>query len=189
MTTRSRRAMADSSRLRFHEPGPNGWDPLSQGKARYSGAIPTRKGVAGSRVAFYTSHAEQIAAVVAEMHPLITAFGRGDLSDDAERLRHVTGPDGPRFPIRYLFAGDPHTYLPDFVGVRAPAGGESNIHPGRSRFVIEAGPLRYKATTRELAKLSTAHDLVRQTGGEVLIVCPEVVPPRWVRNALDLHLR
>jgi len=170
---------------RFPEPGQSGWDPLRQGKGRYSGAMPTRKGVGGSRLAFYTSHAEMVAAIVAEMHPAVAVYGRGDVSDDAARLRTITGPDGPRFPIAYVHDGSAHTYLPDFVG----AGDRGDKRHASSRFVFEAGPLRTKATPRELAKLEAARSLVEPTGGTIIVVCPGLVPERWVRNALSLHVR
>jgi hypothetical protein len=56
-------------------------------------------------------------------------------------------------------------------------------------YVLEAGRIRRKASPKELAKLVTARDLTRATGGELVVVSSERLRPRGVRSRLLLHLR
>jgi transposase InsO family protein len=170
-----------------HDDAPTGWDPLSQGTARFAGAIPSKKGPGGSRLLYFTSHNEEVAALVAEMSWFVTNVGRGDVSDNAARLRGITGPDGqPRFPLRYVFEGEAHWYLPDYVARGAAWAGD---HALGAQYIIEGGCIREKAGPQELAKLAAAREIVARSGGIVIVVDAEHVPARWYRNALTLHLR
>jgi hypothetical protein len=160
-------------------PEVSGWDPIRQGSARSAGAIPFTKGVGSSRLLYFASHNEFVAALVCALDPRLAQVGRGDMSDRAARLRGVTGPDGARFPIKYAFEGAVHEYLPDYVA----RGAKGEL------FVIEGGGVREKATDQELAKLGAAAELCRGTGGGVWVVDAALVPAIWTRNALFLHLR
>jgi hypothetical protein len=156
-----------------------GFDPLAQGGRRFSGAIPMRKGVDGTKLLFYTSYHEFVAALVALVHPLIAQLGRGDVSDDAAQLRGITGPSGPRLVVQALLDEAVLTYLPDY-DARTLAS---------AQIIVEAGRVRQKASRLELAKLSAAAVLARLSGGELWVIDSDLIPRAWVRNAVVLYLR
>jgi Mu transposase, C-terminal len=156
-----------------------GWDPLAQGLDRASSVIAIGdKGVEGTVGLLATSVAEFVAALIALLHPRIATIGRGDMSDAAARNRGATGPFGHRAPIRYVWEGKAHWYLPDYVAATAD---------GRP-IVIEAGIGAKKGEPRELAKLEAARAWAASQNGELWVIAAELVPGRWVRGALALYL-
>lgn len=157
----------------------HGFDPIRQGNARFAGAVPMDKGIAGTRLLYFTSHHEFVAALIAVCHPGIAVIGRGDVSDTAARLRQITGPSGPRCVITGLLGEEVIPYLPDY-DARTPSG---------AQVIIEAGEVRRKAAPRELAKLRAAQSLARLSGGALWVIDSDLVPEAWVRNAVVLYLR
>ncbi len=68
------------------------------------------------------------------------------------------------------------------------AGLRARPSPSRAPVLIEAGTLADKSRPEELAKFEACRAWAQTAGGEAWVIAADLVPPRWFRNAIQLHL-
>lgn len=57
-----------------------------------------------------------------EHHPHVRCYQRGDASKAFVQARHIAVPPGTPYPIGYLYEGEAHECLPDFIGTLCDGG-------------------------------------------------------------------
>jgi len=103
----------------------------------------------------YTSLPEQMLAMYLEYHPHVHFYQRGDASEAFAQARRLHTPLGTPYPISYLYEGEPHEYLPDYVGTLCDG----------ALFIAEAGLEEQKSQGLSLAKAEAARRLAQLKGG------------------------
>ena len=158
-----------------------GLDTIAQGSIRHAGFIPSRKTAAGGHnLVMYSSLPEQWLALWLELNPDVKSIYRGDLSQDAAKVRGVVAFD----PTPYVIPvrddeGKAHEYWPDFVGYLADG----------HLYGAEAGTLAKKSEPLAIQKITTAIEHFREGhGGQYFLSLGEEQAQVWFGNALTLHL-
>ena len=103
----------------------------------------------------FTTQLEERLALYLEYHPHVRTYQRGDASEAFAQARHLHTPLGTPYRIAYLYDGDPHDYLPDFVGTLCDGG----------LLIAEAGRESEKRKGQALAKAEAAQRLAQLKGG------------------------
>ena len=92
---------------------------------------------------------------------------------------HIATPLPSPYRINYIYDGEPHEYLPDFVGTFSDGG----------LLIAEAGRESEKRKAQPLAKAEAARRLAQLKGGAYLIGTDENLSVRRHNNLLYLHAR
>ena len=70
----------------------------------------------------FTIQLEERLALYLEYHPHVRMYQRGDASETFAQACHLHTPLKNPYRIAYLYDGNPHDYLPDFVGTLCDGG-------------------------------------------------------------------
>lgn len=127
----------------------------------------------------YTSLPEQMLSIYLEYHPHVCFYQRGDASEAFARAHRLHTPLGTPYPISYLYEGNPHDYLPDFVGTLCDG----------SLFIAEAGLEEQKSKGQALAKAEAARRLAQLKGGVYWIGTEKNLSHKRHLNLQFLHIR
>ena len=127
----------------------------------------------------FTTQLEERLALYLEYHPHVRMYQRGDASEAFAQARHLHTPLGTPYRIAYLYDGDPHDYLPDFVGTLRDGG----------LLIAEAGRESEKRKGQALAKAEAAQRLAQLKGGVYWIGTDLNLSLRRHYNLLYLHAR
>jgi len=138
------------------EIGVRGIDLFKIAGESISGWIPSWKtgDIRPTRQPFCSQMEEQLLLHL-EYHPLVTWYGRGDMSATFASTYKITSPLPIPFTINYLFESKAHVYLPDAIG---------QLLDGRL-FIAEAGLEQDKLRERNRAKAEAARKVAEQQGG------------------------
>ena len=127
----------------------------------------------------FTTQLEERLAIYLEYHPHVRTYQRGDASETFAQARHLHTPLGTPYRIAYLYDGNPHEYLPDFVGTLCDGG----------LLIAEAGRESEKRKGQALAKAEAAGRLAQLKGGVYWIGTDQNLSLRRHDNLLYLHAR
>jgi hypothetical protein len=127
----------------------------------------------------FTSHLEERLALYLEYHPHVRVYQRGDASEAFAHARRLHTPLGTPYRIAYLYEGQAHEYLPDFVGTLCDGG----------LLIAEAGRASKKSQDQAVAKAVAAQRLAQLNGGVYWIGTEETLVLRRHYNLLYLHAR
>lgn len=127
----------------------------------------------------YMSTLEQRLLLYLEYHPHVLFYQRGDVSPEFASARHLSTPLGCPYRIAYLYEGNPHDYLPDFVGTLCEGG----------LLIAEAGRESEKRREQALAKADAAQRLAQLKGGVYWIGTDKNLSMMRHRNLQFLHIR
>lgn len=114
-----------------------------------------------------------------EYHPHVRFYQRGDVSEAFARARRLITPLGTPYRISYVYDGQAHTYLPDFVGTLCDG----------TLLIAEAGREEEKSQGQALAKAEAARRLAQLKGGVYWIGTDENLSELRYNNLLYLHAR
>ncbi len=161
-------------------PGIAGLDIFKIAGQSVSGYLPSLKG--GERRLVrqpYTSLLELRLALYLEYHPHVRTFQRGDASPAFAEAHRLLTPLGTPYRISYVYDGQAHDYLPDFVGTLCDGG----------LLIAEAGRASEKSRGQALAKAEAARRVAALHGGVYWIGTDENLSVRRYNNLLYLHAR
>src|SRR6266550_4342423 len=135
------------------ELGVRGIDLFKIAGESISGWIPSFKtgDLRSTRLPFCSQMEEQLLLYL-EYHPLVSWYGRGDISATFASAYKITTPLPTPYTINYLFEGKAHVYLPDAVG---------QLLDDRL-FIAEAGLEQDKRRERNRAKAEAARKVAEQ---------------------------
>ena len=162
------------------EIGVRGIDLFKIAGASISGWIPSWKtgDIRPIRQPFCSQMEEQLLLHL-EYHPLVTWYGRGDMSATFASTYKITSPLPIPFTINYLFESKAHVYLPDAIG---------QLLDGRL-FIAEAGLEQDKLRERNRAKAEAARKVAEQQGGVYWIATETTLSKTRHANLVFLHAR
>ena len=161
-------------------PGTPGLDVFKIAGRSISGFVPSFKTGDSHRVRQpFTTLLEQHLALFLEYHPHIRFYQRGDASPACATAYHLVTDLGTPYRINYVFEGNAHEYLPDFVGTLTDGG----------LLIAEAGRESEKSKGKALVKAEAARRLARIKGGEYWIGTDVNLSERRHQNWLYLHAR
>ena len=127
----------------------------------------------------FTSQLEERLAIFLEYHPHVQSYQRGDASEAFARARHLHTPLGTPYRIGYMYEGQPHDYLPDFVGTLC----------GGGLLIAEAGREEIKSQGQAVAKAEAARRVAHAQGGVYWIATDQNLNLRRHYNWMFLHAR
>ena len=127
----------------------------------------------------FTTQLEERLAIYLEYHPHVRTYQRGDASETFAQARHLHTPLGTPYRISYLYDGNSHEYLPDFVGTLCDGG----------LLIGEAGRESEKRKGQALAKAEAAGRLTQLKGGAYWIGTDQNLSLRRHYKLLYLHAR
>src|SRR5713101_8277550 len=82
-----------------------------------SGWVPSRRTGDPDRIKMpYASKVEQRLSIYLEYHPHVRAYQRGDISKTFAEAYNLATPLETPYPIKYVYDGTRHEYLPDYIG-------------------------------------------------------------------------
>src|SRR6266702_6607024 len=93
----------------------------------------------------FTSRLEEQLCLFLEYHPHVRYYQRGDASPACATIYSLVTDLGTPYRINYVFEGNPHEYLPDYVGTLCDGG----------LLVAEAGRESEKSKGKALVKAET----------------------------------
>ncbi len=162
------------------EIGVRGIDLFKIAGESISGWIPSWKtgDIRPTRQPFCSQMEEQLLLHL-EYHPLVTWYGRGDMSATFASTYKITSPLPIPFTINYLFESKAHVYLPDAIG---------QLLDGRL-FIAEAGLEQDKLRERNRAKAEAARKVAEQQGGVYWIATETTLSKTRHANLVFLHAR
>jgi hypothetical protein len=114
-----------------------------------------------------------------EYHPHVRFYQRGDVSEVFARTHRLITPLGTPYQISYVYDGQSHDYLPDFVGTLCDG----------TLLIAEAGREEEKSQGQALAKAEAARRLAQIKGGLYWIGTDENLSELRHNNLLYLHAR
>jgi len=124
-------------------PGTPGVDVFKLAGKSISGFVPSYKtGMPHNVRVPFTTAVEVRLAFYLEYHPYVCSYQRGDATEAFVRAHHILTPLGKPYRIDYVYEGNPHVYLPDFVGTLINGG----------LLIAEAGIESEKSKGQALAK-------------------------------------
>lgn len=112
----------------------------------------------------YASKVEQRLNIYLEYHPHVRTYQRGDVSKAFAEVYNLATPLETPYPIKYVYDGTRHEYLPDYIGTLIDG----------ELLIAEAGLEDEKSTGKPLAKAEAARNIVKDRGG-VYCTCTVVV--------------
>jgi transposase len=127
----------------------------------------------------FTSRLEEQLCLFLEYHPHVRYYQRGDASPACATTYSLVTDLGTPYRINYVFEGNPHEYLPDYVGTLCDGG----------LLIAEAGRESEKSKGKALVKAEAARRLAQIKGGEYWIGTDMNLPERRHQNWLYLHAR
>ena len=127
----------------------------------------------------FTTLLEQHLALYLEYHPHVRFYQRGDASPVCAAAYHLVTDLGTPYRINYVFEGNAHEYLPDFVGTLCDGG----------LLIAEAGRESEKSKGKALVKAEAARRLAQIKAGEYWIGTEVNLSERRHQNWLYLHAR
>src|SRR6266516_5884368 len=127
----------------------------------------------------FTTLLEQHLALYLEYHPHVRFYQWGDASPACAAAYHLVTDLGTTYRINYVFEGNAHEYLPDFVGAFTEGG----------LLIAEAGRESEKSKGKALVKAEAARRLAQIKGGEYWIGTEMNLSERRHQNWLYLHAR
>lgn len=127
----------------------------------------------------YTTTLELRLALFLEYHPHVRLYQRGDASEAFVQAHRVAVPLGTPYAIGYVYEGNAHTYLPDFVGTLCDGG----------LLIAEAGRQKEKSQGQARAKAEAARRLAQIKGGVYWLGTEENLSELRYQNLLYLHAR
>jgi transposase len=127
----------------------------------------------------FTTLLEQHLAMFLEYHPHVRFYQRGDASPACVAAYNLVTDLGTPYRINYVFEGNPHEYLPDFVGTFIDGG----------LLIAEAGRESEKSKGKALVKAEVARRLAQIKAGEYWIGTDMNLSERRHQNWLYLHAR
>jgi transposase len=125
----------------------------------------------------YTSTLEARLALFCEYHPHVCSYQRGDMSPAFVTAYGIHAPLGAPYRISYMYEGQPHDYLPDFVGTLCDG----------SLLIAEAGKEDEKSQGQALVKAEAARRLAQIKGGAYWIGTDKNLSERRYYNLLHLQ--
>lgn len=145
-----------------------------------SGWIPSFKtgAIRPTRQPFCSQMEEQLLLYL-EYHPLVSWYGRGDISATFASTYKIATPQPVPYTIDYLFEGNAHVYLPDAIG---------QLLDGRL-LIAEAGLEQDKRRERNQAKAEAARKVAEQQGGVYWIGTEVTLSKKRHANLVFLHAR
>jgi transposase len=172
--------MEPEPRLPPARPGTPGLDVFKIAGRSISGFVPSFKTEDARRVRLpLTTQLEERLALYLEYHPHVRSFQRGDASLACARAYELATPLGTPYRITYVFDGELHDYLPDFVGTLCDGG----------LLIAEAGRAAEKIQGRALIKAEAARRLAQIKAGVSWIGTDLNLSERRHQNWLYLHAR
>jgi len=114
-----------------------------------------------------------------EYHPHVRFYQRGDASPACANTYSLVTELGTPYRINYVFDGNPHEYLPDYVGTLCDGG----------LLIAEAGRESEKSKGKALVKAEAARRLALLKGGVYWLGTETHLPERRHQNWLYLHAR
>src|SRR5216684_1348040 len=127
----------------------------------------------------FTSRLEEQLCLFLEYHPHVRYYQRGDASPACATTYSLVTDLGTPYRINYVFEGNPHEYLPDYVGTLCDGG----------LLIAEAGRESEKSKGKALVKAEAARRLAQIKGGEYWIGTDMNLSERRHQNWLYLHAR
>ncbi len=127
----------------------------------------------------FTSRLEEQLCLFLEYHPHVRYYQRGDASPACATTYGLVTDLGTPYRINYMFEGNPHEYLPDYVGTLCDGG----------LLIAEAGREGEKSKGKALVKAEAARRLAQIKGGEYWIGTDMNLSERRHQNWLYLHAR
>lgn len=125
----------------------------------------------------YTTTLEARLALFCEYHPHVRSYQRGDMSPAFASAYNIHAPLGTPYRISYLYEGNAHDYLPDFVGTLCDG----------CLLIAEAGKEDEKSRGRALVKAEAARRLAQIKGGVYWIGTDQNLSERRYQNLLRLQ--
>jgi transposase len=172
--------MEPEPRRPSERPGTPGLDVFKIAGQSISGFVHSFKTGDARRVRLpFTSRLEERLALYLEYHPHVRFLQRGDASPACTRAYDLATPLGTPYRITYVYDGQPHDYLPDFVGILVDGG----------LLIAEAGRASEKGQGRALIKADAARRLAHIKGGVYWIGTDLNLPERRHQNWLYLQAR
>src|SRR6266702_3134199 len=127
----------------------------------------------------FTSRMEEQLCLFLEYHPHVRYYQRGDASPACATTYSLVTDLGTPYRINYVFEGNPHEYLPDYVGTLCDGW----------LLIAEAGRESEKSKGKALVKAEAARRLAQIKGGEYWIGTDMNLSERRHQNWLYLHAR
>ncbi|HXR66284.1 MAG TPA: helix-turn-helix domain-containing protein [Ktedonobacteraceae bacterium] len=127
----------------------------------------------------FTSRLEEQLCLFLEYHPHVRYYQRGDASPACATTYNLVTDLGTPYRINYVFEGNPHEYLPDYVGTFCDGG----------LLIAEAGRESEKSKGKALVKAEAARRLAQIKGGEYWLGTDIHLSERRHQNWLYLHAR
>src|SRR6266702_4363670 len=127
----------------------------------------------------FTSRLEEQLCLFLEYHPHVRYYQRVDASPACATTYSLVTDLGTPYRINYVFEGNPHEYLPDYVGTLCDGG----------LLIAEAGRESEKSKGKALVKAEAARRLAQIKGGEYWIGTDMNLSERRHQNWLYLHAR
>jgi transposase len=127
----------------------------------------------------FTSRLEEQLCLFLEYHPHVRYYQRGDASPACATTYNLVTNLGTPYRINYVFEGNSHEYLPDYVGTLCDGG----------LLIAEAGRESEKSKGKALVKAEAARRLAQIKGGEYWIGTDMNLSERRHQNWLYLHAR
>lgn len=127
----------------------------------------------------FTSRLEEQLCLFLEYHPHVRYYQRGDASPVCATTYNLVTDLGTPYRINYVFEGNPHEYLPDYVGTLCDGG----------LLIAEAGRESEKSKGKALVKAEAARRLAHIKGGEYWLGTETHLSERRHQNWLYLHAR
>jgi len=145
-----------------------------------SGWVPSRRTGDPDRIKMpYASKVEQRLSIYLEYHPHVRAYQRGDVSKTFAEAYKLAMPLETPYPIKYVYDGTRHEYLPDYIGTLVDG----------KLLIAEAGLEDEKSTGKPLAKAEAARNIAKERGGVYWIGTEKNLPLSRHHNLLYLHSR
>src|SRR5712692_6181405 len=127
----------------------------------------------------FTSRLEERLCLFLEYHPHVRYYQRGDASPACATTYSLVTDLGTPYRINYVFDGNPHEYLPDYVGTLCDGG----------LLIAEAGRESEKSKGKALVKAEAARRLALLKGGVYWLGTETHLSERRHQNWLYLHAR
>ncbi len=143
-----------------------------------SGWVPSQKTGDPDRTKIpYASTVERRLSIYLEYHPHVRTYQRGDVSKAFAKAYNLATPLETPYPIKYVYDGTEHNYLPDYVGTLVDG----------KLLIAEAGLEDEKSTGKPLAKAEVARNIAKERGGVYWIGTEKNLPLSRHHNLLHLH--
>lgn len=167
----------DGSRITTGEPG---IDIVRIGRASILSWYRSFKGPEGGNpLVPCLTNQEYRLGLFLEYHPRVRYYQRADVKKTFVEAHGLNYELSVPFEIPYVFQGERHVYLPDFVGV---------LDDG-TLFIGEAGLQAYKLRPEALAKAAAARDFALAQGGQYWIGTERAISDARMYSLELLHAR